>query len=58
MENYLNKTEAKKTLDSQSIVKIKQLVEEINRDAWSDDKTRLRAIARTSDEILKILLDF
>lgn len=34
---------------------IKELVEEINRDAWSDDTSRLRIIARTSDKVLKLL---
>ena len=27
-------------------------LEEINRDAWSDDKTRLRLIARATDRML------
>lgn len=30
-------------------------LEEINRDAWSDDKTRMRVIARTSDDLLRLL---
>lgn len=37
------------------MAEIRTLIEEINRDAWSDDKTRMRVIARTSDELLKLL---
>lgn len=30
------------------------IIAEVNRDAWSDDKTRLRTIARTTDQALNI----
>jgi hypothetical protein len=31
----------------------RDVLEEINRDAWSDEKPRMRIIARTTDRLLR-----